>query len=83
MNRLEVKDVRGESGINLERTQLLPWGALSAKTGSAPSVLWGRGVACKKRCFVVCMFVIEGRCWMMLMMRDAPNIAVSNSRLTL
>lgn len=43
------------SGAEQRQTQLLPWGAPSAKAGSAPSVLQGRGAACKRRRDIVCM----------------------------
>lgn len=42
----------GASGADRRQTQLLPWGAPSAKTGSAPSVLRGRGAACKRRRYI-------------------------------
>lgn len=45
----------GAPGADRRQTQLLPWGAPSAKTGSAPSVLRGRGAACKRRRYIVRM----------------------------
>lgn len=51
----EGEEAYGASGINLKQTQTrpLPWGALSASTERAPSVLSGRRAACKTRCFIV------------------------------
>lgn len=52
----EVKETYEESGIREQtQTELLPWGAPSARTGDAPSALRGRRAACKRTRFIVCL----------------------------